>query len=116
VLEAGTNSLTAWFAAAGCEGLHDFLADGAVELAVLEGGCDAPDVVEGDLGEGAAPLGGDTDTAQEGGDLVANANPQLEACVCELPHAVDGVGAFGLTEHILETDLKSTSLLCYYVS
>ena len=71
VLEEGTHSLTAWFAAAGGEGLHDFLADGAVELAVLEGRCDAPDVVEGNLGEGAAPLGGDTDTAQDGGDLVA---------------------------------------------
>jgi len=98
--------LTHGLNAAANAGRVDPLADSAVELAHLEAGGDVPDVVECDLGELAAPLGGDADTAAEGGDLVAETEPEVEAGVREFPHAVDGAGTLGLTKNLLELDLQ----------
>jgi len=65
-----------------------------------------PDVLEGDHGELAAPAGGDGNAAQEGHQLVAAALAAVEALVRVLPHAVDGVGALGLAQHVVEADLN----------
>jgi len=64
-----------------------------------------PDVLEGDHGELAAPAGSNGDAAEEGHQLVAAALAAVEAHVGVLPYAVDGVGALGLTEDIVEFDL-----------
>jgi len=102
----GTACFADGFDAAANAGRVDPLADSTVELAHLEAGGDVPDVVECDLGELAAPLGSDADTAAEGGDLVAETEPEVEAGVREFPHAVDGAGTLGLTKNLLELDLQ----------
>jgi len=66
-----------------------------VDVEELEAWCEVPDVVEADFSELATPAGGDADSAEDGGDLVAAALPEVEAAVGELPHAVDAVGALG---------------------
>jgi len=78
----------------------------AVELAHLEAGGHVPDVAEGDLGELAAPLGGDADAAAQGHDGVAQRLAALEAFVGVAPHAGGGVDAGGLGEDVLERHLK----------
>jgi len=82
------------------------LATSAVELEDLEAWCDVPDVDEGDMGELAAPFHSDTDAAAEGHDGVAKVLAAVEASVGVLPHAVHGVGSFGLSQDIFETDLQ----------
>jgi len=64
-----------------------------------------PDVLEGDHGELAAPAGGQGDAAQERHQLVAAAFAAVEAGVGVPPHAVDGVGALGLAQHVVEAHL-----------
>ena len=83
-----------------------FLATSAVELEDLEAWGDKPDVPESDVGELTTPLSGDADTAAEGHEHVADIFPAVEAFVGQLPHAVHGVGSFGLGEEILEGDLE----------
>jgi len=78
-----------------------------VEVHDLEAGCKEPDVGEGHASELAAPLGCETYTAQNGGDLVAETFPQVEAGVAELPHAVDGVGTVRLGQDIFELALET---------
>jgi len=82
------------------------LAASAVELQALEAGGDVPDVHEGDMGEGHAPLHGDADAAAEGRDGVAEGLAFGEAHGGVLPHAVHGMVAFWLGEDILEHHLK----------
>jgi len=83
----------------------DLLETSAVDLAQLEEGRHVPDVDEGDAAELSAPLHGDADAIEEGEDPVGPLLAQVEAAVRALPHAVQGVGALGLGEHILERDL-----------
>jgi len=78
----------------------------AVELTHLEARGHVPDVAEGDLGELAAPLGGDADAAAQGHDGVAQRLAALEAFVGVAPHAGGGVDAGGLGQDILERDLQ----------
>jgi len=82
------------------------LAASALDLQPLEGGGDVPDVQEGNAGEFAAPLGGDTDTEAESVDHVAELHPAVEALVRVGPHAVHGPGTLGLSEDVLEGHLK----------
>jgi len=82
------------------------LAAAAVDLDHLEAGRDVPDVDERDLAELATPLHGDADAIEEGEQHVGDVLAAVEAFVGQTPHAVDGVGALGFSQHILETDLK----------
>jgi len=75
----------------------DILAEPTVDLQDLEAWREAPDMVEGDVSELAAPLRGDADAAEQRGQLVAAAFPQVEAGVGELPYTVDTVGTIGLS-------------------
>jgi len=83
-----------------------FLATSAVELEALEAWCDVPDMDEGDVSKLHAPFTGDADTTTEGHELVAETLAQVEAGVSVLPDTVHGVSALGLSEDILEGDLK----------
>jgi len=83
-----------------------FLATSAVEFEALEAWGDMPDVDEGDVGELTAPPSGHADTTTEGHDRVAEVLAAVEAGVGHLPDTVHGVGALGLSEDILEGDLK----------
>jgi len=83
-----------------------FLETSAVEFEDLEARGDVPNVDEGYLSELATPFSGDTDTTAESGDHVAQLLPAVEAFVRVAPHAVHGVDTFGLSEDILEGDLK----------
>ena len=67
---------------------------------------DVPDVLEGDAGEVAAPAGGDGDSAQHGGDAVAEGLPHVEAFVAVTPHALNAVGVVGLANDLFEGDLQ----------
>ena len=69
--EYATASFTAWRNATVDAGTVDLPEDSTVDVAHSQAWSDVPDVVEGDLGELAAPFGGDTDTTAESGDLVA---------------------------------------------
>ena len=82
------------------------LADSAVQLEHLEARGDHPHVVEGDGGELAAPLGGDADSAQQRADGVAQTLPAVETLVRVDPHAVHGVGAIRLAQHVFERNLQ----------
>ena len=62
-------------------------------------------MLEGDAGEVAAPTGGNGNTAEDGGDQVADGLPQVEAFVAVLPHALQRVGVVGLANDVLEADL-----------
>jgi len=77
-----------------------------VELQHLEAWGHVPDVNEGNLGKFAAPLSSDADAAAEGGDEVAEVLPAVEAFVGVAPHAIDGVGTFGLGKDVFESDLQ----------
>jgi len=81
------------------------LAAPAVDLQHLEEGRDVPDVDEGHLAQLGAPLHGDADAVEEGEQHVMELLAAVEARVRKLPHAVHGVRALGLGEHILERDL-----------
>jgi len=78
----------------------------AVELEDLVAWGDIPDMAEGNLGELTSPLRGQADTAAEGHEHVAAVLAAVEAFVRVGPHAVDGVGALGLSKDILEGDLQ----------
>ncbi|KAH3892466.1 hypothetical protein DPMN_016584 [Dreissena polymorpha] len=74
----------------------------AVDVQHLEAGSKEPDVEEGDIGEFAAPLGGDTHATEQGRDPVAEPLPTVEASIGELPDTVDAMGAIGLGENIFK--------------
>jgi len=82
------------------------LAAAAVDLQHLVERRDVPDVDEGHLAKLGAPLHGDADAVEDREQPVGKLLAQVEAHVGALPHAVQGVRALGLGEHILETDLK----------
>jgi len=97
--------------AAGVEAAVDahsvqLLAAAAVDLHNLEERSDVPDVDESDVAELTAPLHGDADAVEEGEQHVGEVLAAVEAFVGQFPHAVHGVGALGLGEDILESDLK----------
>ena len=83
----------------------ELLQTAAVELQHLEAWGDEPDVGEGDVGELAAPLGGDTDAAAEGHDGVAQALAAVEALVGVGPDTVHGMSALRLGQDIFEAHL-----------
>lgn len=66
---------------------------------------DVPDVREGDGCELTSPAHGQRDAAEDGHEVVAAQLPAVEAFVRAGPHAVDGVGAIGLAQHLVETHL-----------
>jgi len=101
-LEAERHGLAPGVQAAVHQHAVQLLQAAAVELAHLEAGGHVPDVAEGDLGELAAPLGGDADAAAQRHDGVAHVLAAVEAFVGVAPHAVHGVDALRLGEHILE--------------
>jgi len=105
-VEELTASLTEWIQAAVDAHAVQFLETSAVELEDLEAGSDVPDVTEGDVGEFTAPLGSDADTTAQGHQHVAAVLAAVEAFVGVGPHTLHGVGALGLSEDILEGDLK----------
>jgi len=67
--------------------------------------CQAPDVVDGDTGELAAPAHGTRDAAEGGEDDVAQRLPHVEALVRVLPHAVDTASCLRLGKHIFKSYL-----------
>ena len=83
----------------------ELLATAAVDLQNLEAGRDEPDVIHCYIGELYAPLHGDADTAEKGVELVAAVLAAVEAEVGVLPHAVDTVGSFRLSQDVLKQDL-----------
>merc|ERR1719422_2042719 len=88
VTEAGAHCLTDGREAALDADAVDLLAGAAVDGVDPEHGCDVPDVVEGDLGELAAPHHGDGDAEAESEELVETSLAAVEADVGELPHAL----------------------------
>jgi len=78
----------------------------AVDLQHLEERRDVPDVDEGHAAQLGAPLHGDADAIEEGEQPVGVLLAEVEAHVGALPHAVHGVRALGLGEHILPGDLE----------
>lgn len=100
--EAVSNGLAGGVQAAVDAHAVQLLQTSTVELEALEAGSDPPDVNEGDVGELAAPLGGDTDAAAQGHQEVAELLAAVEAGVGVAPHAVDGVSALWLSEDVLE--------------
>jgi len=78
----------------------------AVDLQHLEERRDVPDVDEGHLAQLGAPLHGDADAIEEREQPVGELLAHVEAHVGALPHAVNGVRAFGLGKHILKVDLE----------
>jgi len=107
-MEEHTAALAEWVETAVDAHAVQLLQAAAVELQDLEAGRDVPDVDEGDVGELAAPLHGQADTAEQGHDHVAQALAALEALVGVAPHAVNGVDALGLSQHIFEGHLDVT--------
>ena len=105
-MEDVSASFNAWNAAAAEAGVHEFSVDAAVEVEHSEAWSDHPDVTEGNVGEFTAPVSGNADTTKQGHDFVAESKPAVEAGVSQLPHAVDGVGIFRLSEHIFKLTLK----------
>ena len=67
--------------------------------------CPDPNMVKGQSSELAAPLHGDTDTTEQGHDLVAKVLPAFEAFVTVLPNAVHRSDAIRLAEDIFKVDL-----------
>jgi len=106
IVEQLAASLAEWVKAAVDAHAVQLLETSAVELKDLEAWGHVPDVAEGDLGELAAPLGGQADSTAEGHDHVAAFLAAVEAFVGVGPNAVHGVGALGFSEDILEHDLK----------
>ena len=110
LLLEGVEEQTAGLAAGIHAAVHaqtvDLLAASAVDLANLEHRSDVPDVDEGHAAELGAPLHGDADAVEGGEQHVGQPLAELEAAVGIFPNAVTGVSAFGLSEHILECDLK----------
>ncbi len=97
----------AWIAAgldADCVELSNHL---DVDFEVAEEWCVVPDVPESDFGKFTSPECGKADTAEEGGDGVAEVLPQVEAFVTAFPYTVDWVGVVGLSKHLLKGNLKS---------
>jgi len=103
--EEQTASLAARIHAAVHAQAVQLLQASAVDLQHLEERRDVPDVDEGHAAQLGAPLHGDADAVEEGEQPVGPLLAQVEAHVRALPHAVDGVRALGLGEHILERDL-----------
>ena len=89
----------------------DVSAEAAVDLHHLEAWSKVPDVRERNVRELASPAGCYTYSAQQGGDLVAEALPAVEARVAELPHTVDGVGTLRFGQDIFETALVKEARL-----
>lgn len=96
----------AWVAASFDEEGVDLLDQGHVHLDGTDQRGPVPDVVEGYLGEVAAPVDGDADSEQCAGNDVAEGLPEVEALVRALPHAVDTVGVVGFTQDFLEGHLQ----------
>jgi len=105
LVEEQTASLAAGVEAAVHAQAVQLLQASAVDLQHLEERRDVPDVDEGHAAQLGAPLHGDADAVEEGEQPVGPLLAQVEAHVRALPHAVDGVRALGLGEHILERDL-----------
>jgi len=105
IAEAMADRLAEWLH----EALHavapELLQAAAVDHVGAHARGHVPDVLECDHGELAAPAGGDGDAAQQRHQLVAAALAAVEALVGVLPHAVDGVGALGLAQHVVEAHL-----------
>ena len=66
-------------------------------------------MVKSDAGEDATPVSGNTQSAAEGGDLVTQTLPEVEAGEGEFPDAVHRLDPIGLTQHILILALKYTN-------
>jgi len=105
-VEEQTTRLAAGVEAAVHAQAVQLLQTSAVDLQHLEERRDVPDVDEGHLAQLGAPLHGDADTVEEREQPVDILLAQVEAHVGALPHAVQGVRAFGLSEDILERDLE----------
>ena len=73
--ENTATGFTQWCDTAICTFHAEFLEDAAVQFEDLQAWSDAPDVLECDGSELAAPLHGQTDTTEERGDLVAESEP-----------------------------------------
>jgi len=106
----GVEEQTAGLAAGVKAAVHaqavQLLAAAAVDLQNFVQRRDVPDVNESHLAELSAPLHGDADAIEEREKPVVELLAQVEAHVGALPHAVHGVRALGLGEHILPGDLE----------
>jgi hypothetical protein len=63
-------------------------------------------MVESDGSEFATPLGGNTDSAEEGHKFVAKSKPAVKTGIRQLPDTVDTTGSFGFSQDIFELNLQ----------
>ena len=77
-----------------------------VDIAALQAGSETPDMTEGNHSVAASPPCGDTESAAECGELVAQSFPEVEASVGEFPDAINGFDAVRFTQDVLKLALK----------
>jgi len=64
--------------------------------------CPVPYMIEGNSGKLTAPSTGDANTKAECQKLVATSLAEVEACVGDFPHAVNGVGTVRFSKYIFK--------------
>jgi hypothetical protein len=81
MVKESTASFATWLHAATHAGLGNLGEHSTVDLAHSQDWCDVPDVVESNRSEFATPLGGNTDSVEEGQKFVAKSEPAVKTGV-----------------------------------